>query len=46
MQPTPIENPDNNPPPPQPGMRPTEIVDGFLEAMTATPLQTSTASSS
>ena len=43
VQPTPIENPDNNPPPPQPGMTPTEIVSGFFEAMTATPLQTSTA---
>jgi hypothetical protein len=43
VQPTPVENPDNNPPPPQPGMTPTEIVSGFFEAMTATPLQTSTA---
>jgi hypothetical protein len=43
VQPTPNQNPDNNPPPPQPGMTPTQIVNGFLEAMTATPLQTSTA---
>ena len=43
VQPTPLQNPDNNPPPPQPGMTPTEIVNGFFEAMTATPLQTSTA---
>ena len=43
VQPPQIESPDNNPPPPQPGMTPTQIVNGFLEAMTATPLQTSTA---
>ena len=43
VQPSPNGNPDNNPPPPRPGMSPTQIVSGFLEAMTATPLQTSTA---
>jgi hypothetical protein len=39
----PNQNPDNNPPPPRAGMSPTAIVNGFLDAMTATPLQTSTA---
>jgi hypothetical protein len=35
--------PGNIPPPPRPGADPAEIVSGFLDAMTATPLQTSTA---
>ena len=43
VQGAPGENPDNNPPPPQPGMSPAQIVTGFFEAMTATPLQTSAA---
>jgi hypothetical protein len=43
VQASPNQNPDNNPPPPRAGMSPTEVVNGFLEAMTATPLQTSTA---
>ncbi len=43
VQPSANQNPDSNPPPPQAGMSPTQIVSGFLEAMTATPLQTSTA---
>ncbi len=43
VQASPNTNPDNNPPPPRPGMSPTKIVNGFLDAMTATPLQTSTA---
>ena len=38
-----IENPDNNPQPPRAGMSPAAIVNGFFEAMTATPLQSSTA---
>jgi hypothetical protein len=36
----PVQNPDNNPPPPQPGAAPADIVTGFLDAMTATPLRT------
>jgi hypothetical protein len=36
----PAQNPDNNPPPPQAGAVPAEIVTGFLDAMTATPLRT------
>lgn len=32
-----------DPPPPQPGGSPAAIVDGFLDAMTATPIQTSDA---
>ena len=36
----PIDNPYNNPPPPQPGSSSAEIVTGFLDAMTAIPLQT------
>ena len=43
VQAAPNENPDNNPPPPRAGASATGIVNGFLEAMTATPLQTSTA---
>jgi hypothetical protein len=43
VQTSPNQNPDNNPPPPRAGMSPTQIVNGFLDAMTATPLQTSTA---
>jgi hypothetical protein len=43
VQATQNQNPDNNPPPPRPGMVPSQIVSGFLDAMTATPLQTSTA---
>lgn len=40
----PVQNPDNNPPPPQAGAAPADIVTGFLDAMTATPLQTGPAS--
>lgn len=36
----PIDNPYNNPPPPTPGASAPAIVTGFLDAMTATPLQT------
>jgi hypothetical protein len=36
----PVQNPDNNPPPPQAGAAPADIVTGFLDAMTATPLRT------
>jgi hypothetical protein len=39
----PAEVPDFNPRPPQPGAPPKEIVDGFLEAMEATPVQTNKA---
>ncbi len=35
-----IDNPYNNPPPPEPGASAAGIVSGFLDAMTATPLQT------
>jgi len=35
-----IDNPYNNPPPPTPGASAADIVTGFLDAMTATPLQT------
>jgi hypothetical protein len=35
--------PGNIPPPPRAGAEPAEIVSGFLDAMTATPLQTSSA---
>jgi hypothetical protein len=37
------EVPDFNPRPPQPGASPSAIVDGFLEAMEATPVQTNKA---
>jgi len=40
VQVTPIDNPYNNPPPPKPGTSAAGIVSGFLDAMTATPLQT------
>ena len=35
-----IDNPYNNPPPPEPGASAAGIVSGFLHVMTATPLQT------
>ena len=40
VQTAPIDNPYNNPPPPTSGASPSRIVTGFLDAMTATPLQT------
>ena len=40
VQVAPIDNPYNNPPPPKPGASAADIVTGFLDAMTATPLQT------
>ncbi|MGA8248260.1 MAG: LpqB family beta-propeller domain-containing protein [Nocardioides sp.] len=39
----PVEVPDFNPRPPQPGAEPSAIVAGFLEAMEATPVQTNKA---
>jgi len=39
-QDAPVDSPYNNPPPPSPGADPAAIVSGFLDAMTATPLQT------
>jgi Lipoprotein LpqB beta-propeller domain/Sporulation and spore germination len=36
----PGQQPYSNPPPPAPGASPDDIVSGFLEAMTATPLRT------
>jgi hypothetical protein len=38
-QAAPVQPPFNNPPPPTPGADPDEIVSGFLDAMTATPLR-------
>jgi hypothetical protein len=40
VQDAPNDNPFNNPPPPPPGASSAAIVSGFLDAMTATPLQT------
>jgi Lipoprotein LpqB beta-propeller domain/Sporulation and spore germination len=37
------QQPYNNPPPPRPDARPDDIVAGFLDAMTATPLSTNRA---
>lgn len=37
---SPVDNPYNNPPPPARGATPEQIVTGFFDAMTATPLQT------
>lgn len=39
----PIEGPYSDPRPPQVGATPSEIVQGFLDAMTATPVQTNAA---
>jgi len=39
----PSQAPYNNPPPPRPGASPVDVVSGFLDAMTATPLQTNRA---
>lgn len=38
-QASPVEGPYNDPRPPQPGESPQDIVKGFLDAMTATPVQ-------
>lgn len=40
---SPIEGPYSDPRPPQPGAAPQDIVQGFLDAMTATPVQTNAA---
>jgi hypothetical protein len=39
----PIQGPYSNPRPPQPNANPAQIVQGFLDAMTATPIQASAA---
>jgi|tagenome__1003787_1003787.scaffolds.fasta_scaffold20970284_1 hypothetical protein len=39
----PVQQPYNNPPPPRPDADPDDIVSGFLDAMTATPLSTNRA---